>query len=113
MKIYIANIEQGHPSTVVAKMNLEQALLTAKSSGKNIVKVIHGYGSSGKGGNIKIETLELLQNKKKSGIIKNYIKGEEFSAFNQDARWILDAYPLLCKDADYGMCNHGITIVLL
>lgn len=113
MKIYIVNIEQGHPTTVVAKMNLEQALLTAKSTGNNIIKVIHGYGSSGRGGEIKMQTWDLLQNKKKNRAIKNFIKGEEFSAFNENTRCLLDLYPLLCKDNDYGKCNHGISIVLL
>lgn len=107
------NIESGMPTTEVARARLSQALRSAKAARKPLVKVIHGYGSSGKGGAIKADTHRFLQQKKREGFIKDYIKGEEFTAYYENARAAAARYPKLAKDSDYGRQNDGITVVIL
>ena len=45
----IINLESGMPTVEAARSRLTQELRTAKMQGEKAVKIIHGYGSSGKG----------------------------------------------------------------
>ena len=53
--MYIINIEAGMPTVEEARERLKTALLKAKKENKKLVKVIHGYGSTGKGDKLKTE----------------------------------------------------------
>jgi hypothetical protein len=88
-------------------------MMRAKRDGVTALKVIHGYGSSGVGGKLRIEIRRFLGSKKVEGRIKNYIGGEQWSVFNSAARDILDKYPELKRDPDLENFNEGITIVLI
>jgi Uncharacterized protein conserved in bacteria len=111
--LYIVNLENGMPTVLQARQLLEQALRTARARRCPAIKIIHGYGSSGKGGAIKRDVLSLLAQKKHSGQIRCFVPGGDFSPFSASARTILDACPALAKDRDYNRGNDGITIVLL
>lgn len=113
MNVYEANIERGMPTVEQARIRLDQALRTARQQRHPVIKIIHGYGSTGKGGAIKKDVLVLLSQEKNKGKIKNYIAGEDFSPFDATARQMLNEYPLLRKDKDYSRNNAGITIVLM
>lgn len=113
MKVQTVNLERGMPTVAFAHSHLNQALRTAKASGFGVVKFIHGYGSSGRGGAIKKDVHETLSEKQSAGIIKTFCPGEDFSAFDARARKIIDACPEMRRDIDYGRTNHGITVVLL
>lgn len=101
------------PTVEQARTRLNQELRIAKTNGEKAMKIIHGYGSTGKGGAIKRDVLQTLNAKKRQGIIKNFVKGEDFSPFTEASRSITSAYPALTKDKDYLNANEGITIVLL
>lgn len=109
----VVNLEAGMPTVATAKNILSQSLRSAGAGGNHLVKLIHGYGSSGKGGAIRSAVRRELSERKRLGQIKAYIPGEEFSPFNEDARNALSRYPELAKDRDYSRQNHGITIVVL
>jgi len=47
-----------------------------------VLKVIHGYGSSGKGGALCVGLRKSFGLRKKEGVIKDSIAGEDFSIFN-------------------------------
>ena len=96
-----------------ARIRLEQALRTAKARRVPVLKIIHGYGSGGKGGAIRQDARQLLEAKKRSGEIRGFVGGEDFSPFSAEARKILDLFPELSKDHDFSRGNDGITIVLL
>jgi hypothetical protein len=113
MDIYLANLEQGMPTVAQARIRLDQALRAAKSQRCKAVKLIHGYGSSGKGGAIRREVHTALAGFKSSGRIRAFSPGEEFSPFYADARLIVGACPALSRDRDYSAANHGITVALL
>lgn len=113
MNCYIINLEDGMPTVEAARIRLDQALRTAKSRRYDTMKIIHGYGSSGKGGAIKQDVQRLLAEKKRIKAIRGYVKGECFTPFDPSARGLLDKCPDLAKDRDYSRGNDGVTIVLL
>lgn len=107
------NLEYGMPDSAYALKHMELALSRAKASGDRAVKLIHGYGSSGKGGRIKSAVARELDGKQRSGRIKAWIKGEDYSAFNPIVLELMKTLPDLTRDSDYMKCNHGISIVIL
>lgn len=113
MSCYIINVEAGMPSVEVARNRLLQGLSTARMTGSKTVKIIHGYGSTGKGGAIKRDVHSVLEQKLRSKAIKGYVKGEHFSPFYDNSRKITALAPDLKRDRDYDRGNDGITIVLL
>jgi len=113
MSCYIINLEAGMPTVSAARSRLINGLQTARMSGNKTVKIIHGYGSSGKGGAIKRDTHLFLAEKQLSGGIKGYVKGEDFSPFCEASRRLTALAPQLKHDSDYDRGNDGITIVLL
>ena len=104
----VINLEAGMPTVATAKNLLSQSLRTAKANGTHLVKLIHGYGSTGKGGAIRSAVRRELQ-----GQVRLWIPGEDFSPFSEDTRQAVGRYPELAKDQDYARTNHGITIVVL
>lgn len=113
MDIQVINLEAGMPTVAVARTRMNQALRSAKAGGVKVVKLIHGYGSSGPGGKIKADVQSQLAQKKRAGTIRDFVKGEDFSPFDSSARAILNAVPAAAKDSDYSRSNHGVTLVLL
>ena len=113
MGCYEVNIKEGMPTVEAARIRLDQALRTAKARRYPAVKIIHGYGSSGKGGAIKRDVQAFLAQKKRGGAISGFVGGEDFSPFSADSRAITDRLPQLKNDKDYSRGNDGITIVLL
>ena len=86
---------------------------TAGASGVTVIKLIHGYGSTGKGGAIRAKSRKYLESQKKRGQIKDYIPGEDFSIFNEAT---LKAF-LVCgdlrRDSDIERHNNGVTFIVL
>jgi hypothetical protein len=112
-KIKCVNIEAGMPTAAVAEKTALFEISTAKREGIKVLKIIHGYGSTGMGGKIKTEIGKLLALKKKEGLVKAFVNGGDWDIFNQSARDMLDACNELRQDSDLGNHNSGITIVLL
>lgn len=113
MVIQVVNLEQGMPAAAVAMQRMKQALRTARVSRTPAVKLIHGYGSTGRGGAICAEARRELAELQRQGSIRLFVPGEEFSPFYADARRALDLVPQLARDSDYSRTNQGVTIVIL
>ena len=107
------NIEDGMPTVEQAQRRLIGDLARARASGVKALKLIHGYGSSGVGGKLRIGVRQFLSGKKRQGSIKNFIAGEEWDIFHADSRQFIEACPDLSRDCDLGRGNAGITLVLL
>jgi hypothetical protein len=54
-----------------------------------------------------------FQLRKKEGVIKDFIPGEEFSIFNQTVLELLEAVPDLRGDPDLNATNEGMTVLWL
>ncbi|MCL1848071.1 MAG: hypothetical protein FWF83_00085 [Clostridiales bacterium] len=85
----------------------------AGSLGVTVIKFVHGYGSTGKGGSIRTEARKYLEAQKKRKQIKDYIPGEDFSIFSAATIQAFQSCDDLRKDRDIERHNNGITIVVL
>ncbi len=101
------------PSVQEALQRLDRAIALARQERHSILKVVHGYGSTGVGGDIRIAVQKRLQELSEGGQIRGRIFGEDWSK-TDDATWrLLQKEPALKSDPDLGRRNQGITIVLL
>lgn len=112
-KFRIVNVKDGMPTIEEARDLLKQEIASARQAGAKAMKIIHGYGSTGKGGVIKDAIRKSLSLRKKEGKISGYIIGEKWTIFNDEARKALESAGELNGDPDLERCNEGITIVLL
>jgi len=110
-KLRELNVKAGMPSVDEARHILLESLDAAKAGGVRLLKVIHGYGSTGVGGKLRGALRRSLELRKKEGAIKGFIRGEEWSLFSEEARGLCDRFPFLREDPDYCRENPGITIV--
>ena len=105
------DIEFGRPTVDVAMPLLTERLRSLKKSGVKAVKIIHGYGSTGKGGRLRKATLTLLDELKASGLVKEFVIGEQWSKFELRTLTLIDRMPQLYNDQDLERSNRGITVV--
>ena len=111
--IKLANLEIDHPTVDQGLLRLEYELTSARQNGGRVLKVIHGYGSSGVGGALRIEVWKVLDRYKQDGKIHDFIPGEDFRASNESTWVLLKRFPELKQDRDLGRGNRGITIIVL
>lgn len=107
------NLEAGMPTVAQAIQRLNTILTTQRAMRTKAIKIIHGYGSSGKGGKLRVELRRYLDGCQRKGQIRGYVRGEEFSIFNEGTRKLLTACPEAAKDSDLEKYNNGITLILL
>ncbi|NLW64711.1 MAG: hypothetical protein GXY26_00545 [Clostridiales bacterium] len=107
------NIKSDMPTAQDAIRRVTYNIRNGKSWGASAMKIIHGYGSTGKGGKIRTETRRYLQDQLEKRQIRGFICGENFSIFDAATR---DAF-LICddlrRDSDLDRHNNGVTIVIL
>jgi hypothetical protein len=107
------NLKSDMPQVHEALQRLTRELALAQREKATLLKLVHGYGSSGVGGDIRIAVQQRLLELTQNGQIRGCIFGENWSK-SDDAAWkLLQSHPDLKSDADLGRGNRGITIVLL
>ena len=111
MAIRELNLEQGRPTVDQALGWLEAELNAARKMNTPLMKLIHGYGSSGKGGRIRTASRRYLEEAAAQGRITTYLPGERFSIFDETARRAMQRYPQLRQDRDLDAENRGVTFV--
>lgn len=107
------NLELGRPTLDVALARLSEAIASARREGVGVLTLIHGYGSSGKGGVIRTECRKTLSYYKSKGLVLDYIAGEDYSRRHGLTKKLLGRYPKLKSDSNLGKANRGITLVIL
>jgi len=107
------NIEASFPTLDDARRQVIEEIRKAKREGVRILKVIHGYGSSGKGGTLNHGLRKSFALRKKEGVIRDFIAGESFDIFNATVLQLLELVPALRGDPDLGQTNLGITVIWL
>jgi hypothetical protein len=101
------------PTVAEALQHLDRELARARHGGCKVLKMIHGYGSSGAGGEIRIGAQKRLTEMASRGEIRSCIFGEDWSKSDERAWALIKAHSELKQDADLGRRNLGITIVVL
>lgn len=107
------DLERGMPRAEQAIRQMLFELRRSPGLGCSAVKLIHGYGSSGAGGRIRVEARRRLDRMKAGGEIWGYIPGESFSIFDSDTLAAFQRGPTLRRDRDLERHNNGVTFVLL
>jgi hypothetical protein len=107
------NVEADLPTVDEARRLVAEEIRRAKREGVKILKVIHGYGSSGKGGALCVGLRKSFKLRKKEGVIRDFVAGEDFSIFNATVLAMLEAAPELRGDPDLNATNEGVTVVWL
>jgi hypothetical protein len=113
LKVLIANLEVGRPTRNEALLRLDFELQRARRANIEVLKLIHGYGSSGVGGVLRHAVQDALQRKLNEGRIRAFVPGEHWRISNEVTWDILKKYPDLKRDPDLGRGNKGISIVVL
>ena len=98
------DLERGMPTVRAALQRLTLELRRSRGLGCAAVKLIHGYGSSGKGGRIRVEARRRLDRMKAGG---------EFTIFEPRTLAAFQRCPGLRRDPDLERHNNGITVVVL
>jgi hypothetical protein len=101
------------PSVQEALQRLEREIAMARQQKHSLLKVVHGYGSTGAGGDIRIAVQRRLHDLAEGGQIRDCIFGEDWSKSEEGTWRLLQAQSELKSDPDLGRRNQGITIVLL
>jgi hypothetical protein len=113
VSIRTINLETGLPSLDEARRFLLRAMDQARKDGVRVLKVIHGYGSTGGEGVLCAGIRRSLRLRVKEGAAVLVIPGEKFSSDANETRQLLLRHPSLRGDRDLNRANPGITIVEL
>ena len=105
------NLKEYMPTVEQALKMIDIEIELSKKEGIKALKVIHGYGSSGVGGEINKALQNWAKLAKRKKLIKDYIRGTEWIA---DSEKVLEAKrycPNLVGDPELFFYNPGISII--
>jgi hypothetical protein len=111
--IRTVSLKEGMPLVREAMSRLEVELRRARNDGVKVLKIVHGFGSKGVGGEIRIAAQGELMKLKFGGELREVIFGEDWQVSNEASWELLKRMPELKRDIDLGRENRGITIVAL
>jgi hypothetical protein len=106
-------VKADRPPVQGALQRLEHEIDVARRSNQLLLKIVHGYGSTGKGGDIRIAVQKQLRELVDSGQIRGCIFGEDWSKSSEEVWRLLQVNPELKNDPDLGRGNRGMTVVVL
>ncbi len=107
------NLEQGLPTVEQALARLKRELDTARYEKIRIITCIHGYGSTGKGGAIRLECRKVLAYLASLGEVHTVIYGEDFNRRQGSTKHLLSRFHDLTYHPHLNKNNRGITLVQL
>jgi hypothetical protein len=111
--IKIINLEDGMPQVEEARLRMQRELQIARQQGYAAVKLIHGYGSSGVGGALRMELQKELHRMAGAGVVRSFIAGEQWRVSDEKTWELLKRFPEWKRDSDLGKNNKGISLVFL
>jgi hypothetical protein len=112
-RLRTVNIEAGMPSVDEGLRRLESELIRAKQSGIRVVRVIHGWGSTGTGGSLRYACRAFLKGKLAARQITGIIYGEDYSGTTNVGRDLMNRCSELRSSERSDNQNPGITFVEL
>lgn len=105
------NLKEDNYNVEYALAIIEIEIESAKREGCVCIKVLHGYGSHGKGGVIGKALRHQLELWKRSGFIVDYFGGDKWNMFDKTTQKILLLDKSIYNDEDMGKANPGITFI--
>ena len=112
-RIKTVDLEEGMPTVEQARLRMNHELQKARLEGCRAVKLIHGYGSSGVGGALRMELQHELRKAARDGVIRAFVAGEDWRIGDETTWNLLKKFPEWKKDSDLGRNNLGICVVVL
>jgi len=106
------DIKSDMPTALEASKRLAN-YIRIYTGNEKVIKIVHGYGSTGVGGAIKQMVHTSLKTKVLNKEIKAYIPGEAFSKMMGFDEVIQTYSNLIKSDSDYKKGNDGITYIIL
>src|ERR1051325_8502448 len=104
--IKIINLEDGMPKVEEARLRMQHELHIAKQQGYAAAKLIHGYGSRGVGGPLRIELQKKTAPTARAGTLRAFIAGEKWRISDEGTWPLLQRYPEWKQDPDLGKNNR-------
>ena len=113
-QIFVIDLEADMPTVADALERLDRLLRLAQDAGVKMVKVIHGYGSSGKGGLIRAAFREGLLYHHWANRVREYLPGESLKAGSEALHGLSRHHQQRIKDLrGSSQGNPGMTILIL
>ncbi len=106
-------MKAGLPSGDEAVAMLETGLAVARGQRARVVRVIHGWGSSGTGGTIRERIRQHLNGLRGRGSIRSWVPGDDFSISSEASDRLLRSVPELRRQLVQDRHNPGISFVEL
>jgi hypothetical protein len=107
----VVTIKEGLPTLEEAKRRLLLEVRRCHGDGIAVLKLIHGYGSGGRGGVLKAGLRKVFAEYQRDGDIQGFATGEEFSIFHAPSLEMITAAPELRKDPDLERSNPGVSFL--
>ena len=111
MSLRVVTIKEGLPTLEEAKRRLLLEVRRCHGDGISVLKLIHGYGSGGRGGVLKIGLRKVFAEYQRDGDILGFASGEEFSIFHPVSLEMITEAPDLRKDPDLERSNPGVSFL--
>ena len=111
-QIRTVNLKEGLPVVEDALSSMRRVIADARACRVKVLKLVHGYGSTGTGGKIKQAVQVELASMHLQGQIRMYVVGDDYavSVAGQELR---ARYPELLRSRRQDFENRGITFVEL
>ena len=109
--IKFINLKEDAGNVDYALKLVEIEIDNAKREGVICLKILHGYGSHGKGGAMASALRIQLAQWKKSKFIVDYFGGDKWNLFDNSTQKILMHDKTIYNDEDMNKGNPGITII--
>jgi hypothetical protein len=106
------NLEQGLPTVQQALVRLDREIKIARLEQIRVLTLIHGYGSTGKGGAIRLECRKNLEYLCGKAEIAEVVFGEDFNRRQGTVKHLLSRFPDLIRHPHLNSNNKGISIVV-
>jgi len=107
------NLKEGLPTVAGALAKLKRELQDAKSERRKLLRLIHGYGSTGVGGEIRFAVRKQLQALLTAKKINAFLPGDDYSERTNAGSALLSRHPGLKSSLTTDKNNPGITFVEL
>ena len=111
--IRVVNIKEDMPNVDYAIYLCDKAIDDAKIMGEKVIIVIHGYGSNGVGGLIKMALKQHLDILKKHKSIEEWVPGEKWCDSNPITMRISAKCPEVILNSNLQNLNSGVSVIMV
>ena len=113
MKLITIDIKSEHQTVAEAIAQFLVEVDAYKKGGFKVMKIIHGYGSHGVGGAIKVAFLKKCQDLKNKKIIEDFVCCDKWTDKNVVRKIAINYCPDLLADSELYHLNAGCSIIIL